>query len=124
MRTFVICICLFLGMAHPAKAFEDDPLLTFAACAGRLSAVMEYQWMFDGAASETTQTHRAAVLDLLNAVMEPARGRDVLMWRLQAKQAQYVLLTRATFNEDPEDAAWAWSRASYYQKACTSLLLS
>lgn len=124
MKTSLSLLCLWLGFATPTQAFENDPLRTFAACAGRLSAVMEYQWMFDGAASEVTQTQRGYVLDLLDAVMEPDQGRDVLQWRLAAKQAQSVLLTRATFNDDPTDAAWARVQADRYAQACTALLLS
>jgi len=108
----------------PAQSLEDDPLRTFANCAGRLSAVIEYQWMFDGVASEATQVQRAHVLDLVEAIMEPDQGRDVLQWRLSGKRAQSVLLTRATFNDDKADAAWAEQQALYYQQSCTSLLLS
>ena len=123
MRTLAICLCVSLGTAPPAFGFEDDPLRTFAACAGRLSAVMEYQWMFDGAGSEKTQADRAAVLDLIAAVMEPGQGRNVLQWRLEAKRAQSVLLTRATFNDDENDAAWARAQALQYQQDCSGMLL-
>ena len=80
--------------------------------------------MFDGAASEKTQADRAAELDLIAAVMEPDQGREVLQWRLEAKQAQSVLLTRATFNDDEDDAAWAHGQALQYQQTCSGLLLS
>ena len=80
--------------------------------------------MFDGAASEKTQADRATVLDLIAAVMEPDQGREVLQWRLEAKQAQSVLLTRATFNDDENDAAWAREQALQYQQACSGMLLS
>jgi len=80
--------------------------------------------MFDGAASEETKAQRAAVLDILAAIMEPDQGRAVLAWRLQAKHAQSVLLTRATFNDDPVDAAWAAAQAGRMTQSCTQLLLS
>lgn len=80
--------------------------------------------MFDGAASEDTQRQRAAVLDLVAAIMEPDQGRDVLQWRLQGKHAQSVLLTRATFNDDPADAAWAREQSAQMTRSCTGLLLS
>ncbi len=108
--------------AHPLD--PEQQLRTFATCAGRLSAVMEYQWMFDGAASEQTKAQRAAVIDLVHAIMPPERGRDVLHWRISAKQAQSALLTRATFNENADDATWARRQADRFARECTGLLLS
>lgn len=80
--------------------------------------------MFDGTASERTKAQRTAVIDLINAIIEPAHGRQVLHWRLVAKHAHAVLLTRARFNEDPTDAAWAEDQAVRLTHECTSLLLS
>ncbi len=128
MKTIAITIVL-LGSAWTTAASgspgaADSQLRSFAACAGRLSAMMEHQWMFDGAASERTKAQRAAVIELINAIMEPAQGRDVLHWRLMAKHAQSVLLTRATFNDDPDDAAWAETQAVRLTQDCTGFLLS
>lgn len=111
-------------IAHAQTIDTEQQLRTFAACAGRLSAVMEYQWMFDGPASEQTKTQRAAVIDLVEAIMPPDRGREVLQWRISAKMAQSALLTRAVFNDDPNDAAWASAQAARFERACTGLLLS
>ncbi len=122
MTTF----CLALG-ALPASAgssFETDPLRTFAACAGRLSALMEHQWMFDGDASEITQRQRAQLIELAGAIMAPEQGQQVLAWRINAKAAHHALLTRATFNDDPGDAAWAADMAALQAADCTALLLS
>ena len=80
--------------------------------------------MFDGVASEQTKAQRATVLDLLAAVMEPDEGKRVLAWRLDAKHAQSVLLTRATFNDDPLDAEWARAQAVRLPQECTGMLLS
>ncbi|WP_342076188.1 hypothetical protein [Yoonia sp. SS1-5] len=111
-------------LAGPARATEHQQLQTFAACAGRLSAVMEYQWMFDGVASERTKAQRATVLQLIEAVMPEDMGREVLHWRISAKLAQSALLTRATFNDDPADAAWATQTADRLTRDCTAFLLS
>lgn len=126
MKTLLHGFALSLGLlATPSVALEsDNHLQTFATCAGRLSAVMEYQWMFDGAASEQTKAQRAAVLDLIGAIMPSDRGRDVLQWRISAKLAQSALLTRATFNDDPVDAAWAQRTAARLTQECTGMLLS
>ena len=80
--------------------------------------------MFDGAASERTEKQRAAVLDLVEAIMPAERDREVLHWRISAKHAQSALLTRATFNADASDAAWAQQQANRLVRECTSLLLS
>ncbi len=109
----------------PLRAQTDDSQLRlFASCAGRLSAVMEYQWMFDGAASERTELQRASVLQLVEATMPDGMGREVLHWRLSAKLAQSALLTRATFNDDQSDAAWAAQMADRLTRECTALILS
>lgn len=103
---------------------HDNPLQTFAACAGRLSAVMEHQWLMQDPTSEATEAQRATMLTLVDAIMTPDQGRDVLSWRVDAKQAHAVLLKRATFNPDRTDAAWALRRADAELAACTGLLLS
>ena len=124
MKTFACIFSLFAAFSAPVRADDHSQLQTFATCAGRLSAIMEYQWMFDGDASERTERQRETVLDLIKAIMEPELGRQVLSWRLTGKRAQYVLLTRATFNDDASDAAWALQQATLYERECTGLLLS
>ncbi|MEJ8560199.1 hypothetical protein QTO30_02380 [Yoonia sp. GPGPB17] len=129
MKTFIhhllLCSALLSAPASHAQAFDpEQQLRIFAACAGRLSAVMEYQWMFDGDASEQTKMQRAAVIDLVEAIMPPERGREVLHWRISAKLAQSALLTRATFNADASDAVWARQQAQRFERECTGLLLS
>jgi len=101
-----------------------NPLQQFSTCVGQLSAQMEFEWLFNGPASEVTEMRRAAMLELVQAVMGEADGPKVLNWRITAKQAQAALLTRATFNEDPEDAAWAMQMAEDQAAFCTGLLLS
>lgn len=122
-RALIVAFCLPLT-ATTAMAHEADPLRTFANCAGRLTAVVEYQWMFDGPASERTSKQRDTILQLLGAVMEKDRGREVLNWRVTARMAQSALLTRATFNDDPTDAARAWRTSERMIADCKSFLLS
>lgn len=123
MKTLVLGLALTLAHSGIARA-DDAQLRIFATCAGRLSAIMEHQWMFDGPASEQTQIHRTHVLDLVAATMQDGQGREVLNWRLSGKRAQNQLLTRATFNDDDVDAAWAAAQATRYERACTAFLLS
>lgn len=122
LRTVIAGFALGL-FSFPALA-GADPLHTFASCAGRLSATMEHQWLMSDPASDRTEAQRAAMLSLIDAIMTPDQGRDVLAWRIDAKQAHAVLLTRATFNDNPADATWALRRAEAELAACTGLLLS
>ncbi len=126
MKTVLSLLFLALAVASaPLRAQTDDSQLRlFASCAGRLSAVMEYQWMFDGVASERTELQRASVLQLVEATMPDGMGREVLHWRLSAKLAQSALLTRATFSDDQSDAAWAAQMADRLTRECTALILS
>ncbi|EBA12819.1 hypothetical protein RCCS2_16019 [Roseobacter sp. CCS2] len=120
-----LCLALLCAPKADAQSIDtEQQLRTFATCAGRLSAVMEHQWIFDGPASEHTKIQRAAVIDLVEAIMPTDRGREVLHWRISAKLAQSALLTRATFNDDERDAAWAHERAQRLRQDCTGLLLS
>ncbi len=122
LRTIGFCV---LGVVLASSAYaSDDPLRIFASCAGRLSATMEHQWLMGDPNSDRTEAQREAMLSLVDAIMAPDQGRDVLSWRIEAKQAHSVLLTRATFNDDAEDAAWALTRAQTQLGACTGLLLS
>ncbi|MFY0632305.1 MAG: hypothetical protein JXQ91_00710 [Vannielia sp.] len=111
---------LLLLLALPARA---EPLeMQFAACTGRFSALMEHQWLLPDPAVEQTTRRRAAMISLLEAVMPPDTGREVLARRIEAKYAQAVLLTRATFNDDPDDARWAATRAEAAIASCAALL--
>ena len=114
---------LCLASTGSARA-HDNPLQTFAACAGRLSATMEHQWLLSDPNSDRTAAQRAAMLSLVEATMTPDEGRTVLNWRIASKRAHAVRLTRATFNDDVEDATWALNRAEAELAACTGLLLS
>lgn len=124
MKTFVCSLALAVSSSlPPAQAMPDDPATTFATCAGRLSAQMEHQWMFDGPGSERTGAQRAAMIGLLDAVIRPGEGRHILALRIDAKMAQAALLTRATFNDDMADAQRALRMAETRVGECTGLLL-
>ena len=106
---------LVLG-AFPAAA---DPLLReFAVCAGRLSAIMEDQWMFDGPASEQTAEELGAMVSLIEASMPEGAGRQVLAWRIDAKVAQRGLLHQARFARDSRLAETAAARAPAQAAHC------
>ncbi|WP_213546854.1 hypothetical protein [Vannielia litorea] len=111
---------LLAVLSTPARAEPLD--MVFAACTGRFSALMEHQWLIPTPEVDTTTRRRAAMISLLEAVMPAGRGREVLARRIEAKHAQAVLLTRATFNDDAEDAQWAATRAEAEIASCAALL--
>ena len=112
---------LVLGVG-PAAA---DPLLRqFAVCAGRLSAVMEDQWMFDGPGSERTAEELHAMVALIEASMPEDAGRQVMAWRIDAKVAQRALLAQARFARDARVADMAAARAEALAASCRAMVLS
>jgi hypothetical protein len=114
---------LMLG-AVPAPAAANPLLRDFAVCAGRLSAVMEDQWMFDGPGSEHTEAELLAMVSLIEASMETGQGRQVLGWRVSAKVAHRALLHQARFAQDQSVAETAAARAEALTAACRTMILS
>lgn len=124
LRTYVVASLSFLALSGAAaQAASDSPLRGFAVCTGRLSAMMEFQWMFDGPGSEETQAQRAQMIQLVEAVIEPGQGPTVLNWQINAKSALSQLLSRAAFNDDPRDAEWAREQASKLVMDCQQMLI-
>lgn len=122
LETFLAVLAVGLLTSGPATA---DPLLRdFAVCAGRLSALMEDQWMFDGPGSEQTQTELQAMVSLIEASIAPYEGRQVLGWRVNAKLAHRTLLAQARFATDPAVAETAAARAEALAADCRGMILS
>jgi hypothetical protein len=121
LETFLAVLTLGLA-GGPGAA---DPLLReFAVCAGRLSAVMEDQWMFDGPGSERTAVELGAMVSLIEASMPEGAGRQVMAWRIDAKVAQRGLLHQARFAQDPRRAETAAARAEALAADCRAMILS
>lgn len=80
--------------AEAEPDIPDDPLHFFATCAGRMSALMEHQWIVDGPASDATKARRADILDLVAALTPPGAEAQVMGWRVEAKAAHAALLAR------------------------------
>ena len=128
LKTFqaITAILILLSLAAPARltARPLDPLTAeFAGCTGRLSALMEHQWLLSDPEADRTETRRAAMIALLDAVTPPDAALAALARRIEAKQAQAVLLTRATFGQDPAQAAFAATRAEAEIARCLANLL-
>lgn len=121
MRTLAILAILPAAPAGQAAAGQDVVRI-FASCAGRFSAQMEHEWLLSDPAADRTGAERDRMIGLLETLTAPGVGR-ALDLRIEAKQAQTALLTRATFNRDRGDAHWARQRAETEIAACRSLLL-
>lgn len=113
---------IMLGVM-PAPGAADPLLRQFAVCAGRLSAIMEDQWMFDGPASERTAGELGAMVSLIEASMPKGAGRQVMAWRIDAKVAQRGLLHQARFQRDKRLAETAAARAEALAADCQEMLL-
>lgn len=114
----------------PAQTVPRSPaeqVRLFATCAGRLSALMEHQWLVDGPASERTEELRDGFTALIDATLPDARAYGLpapyaMHWRLTEKAAQAALLQTAQFGTDPMMAARSAAAAEARVAECTALL--
>lgn len=127
IHRFFLCTAI-LAFAAPLPALSQGQASTsllrqFATCTGRLSALMEFQFMTDGPASEITRARRDAAAALMAAVTAPDEARQALAWRIEAKAAQAALLQRATFGTDRRFAVRARRLALRQTAECEAMLL-
>lgn len=122
-RGLETCLAVLMFGAAMARGAADPLSREFAVCAGRLSATMEDQWMFDGPGSERTAEVLAAMVPLIEASMPEGAGRQVMGWRIDAKVGQRRLLQHARFAPDTRLAETAAARAEALAAECRSLLL-
>lgn len=111
-----------LFQAPPIFAQSAD-LRLFATCAGRLSALMEHQWLLSDPASDQTALQRDSMLSLVAAMTTPDDAARALNWRIEAKAAQATLLARASFGTNETTAARSAQRSDDLLAMCRSLLL-
>jgi hypothetical protein len=133
MKTILLSIVV-LGASQAAASppaqlspAPHDRARIFAECAGWLLALEEHQRLFDGARSELTATHRAAFLDLLDAVLPDAEAQGLpagtaMSWRVVARAEQGALLGRAAFAGDAWAREPARSAATARVDGCLRLL--
>ncbi|NBZ87713.1 hypothetical protein [Stagnihabitans tardus] len=108
----LICLCLTLA-SGPSLG---DELRTFATCTGRLSALMEHQWLMQDPAADLTKRQRDAFADLVQAVaLDPARAMSM---RIEAKAATAAALQAADFGGHPA----ARTRVMAQVRSCLRLL--
>lgn len=113
-----------------AMKFQALPLVaqtpdakTFAFCVGRLSALMEHQWLFSDPLAERTTAQRDAMLALAEAVALQTDQAKLILWRVEAKTTQAELLNIASFSTNKATAARAAQRSEELVSACSTLLL-
>lgn len=112
--------------ANQLLATPEAQVRLFATCAGRLSALMEHQWLHDGPASEGTRALRDAFVDLTDAagaaaVAEGLAAHQAMAWRVEAKAAAAGLLAQAAFGP-PDRRAGAERMAAARIAECRGLL--
>ena len=122
-------IALLTGSALGLQQIRGGLLQTFATCAGRLSATVEFQWIFGGSAAEPAERSVNGFDLLIEAVIGSREtagsvGRDLLNWRIDAKIAQSRLLNQSAFGQDPRLRRHAARAAKRYQQECEQLLLN
>lgn len=106
------------GLANP------DLVREFAFCTGKLSAELEHSWLLGNSQTRNIKGMRDAMEQLLEAVTSPDQRTQAMAYRVNAKFAHKRLLARATFNQRPEDAVWALSRAKAQISSCAQFILS
>jgi hypothetical protein len=125
LRTLLLAITSCLtGPLQASSAFaQSADLHLFATCAGRLSALMEDQWLIADPGSDQTALQRDALLSLVMAVATPDEEAKAISWRVEAKAAQAELLARARFGQNEKTAALAARQSDELIGMCRSLLL-
>lgn len=122
-KRFVVSLCLTclapLSLAAETGSIHD----AFATCTGRLAAQAEYERSQDAPHLHETEVLLGHFQDLLDATSASADWRDSIGTRIRAKLAHRAILTRASANKNPQDAAWAENRARKEIALCQSLLL-
>lgn len=113
----------FFGTLPTATNASDELVQDFAVCTGRYSAAMEHAWLMHTGDGDAFRDSRSRFETLLEAVTPNGKERDALAVRIDAKMAFASLLTRASFAEDPEEAAWAMTRAATQIRQCGMLIL-
>lgn len=111
-----------LALACPAGALPADPEARFATCTGRLTALLEHQWLMQDPAAARTLVLRDAMADLLLAVADPGGSAAARALRTEAWAQEAALLARAAFGEGGT-ALRAGRAAAAQIGECEALLL-
>lgn len=115
------------GLAPPGLETTEARIHKFSTCAGRLRALMEYQWLFQDPASDETEAMLLSYDDLIEALRPDAEaagisGTDIYNWRVAARMAHRNLLQQANFTKGRRARA-ARLRLNTQIGGCRQLLL-
>ena len=122
LRTLIAGALIMTGLIGPARA-NDDLVLVFAGCTGRISAEMEFAWLMRDARGVALQAQRERFVSILEAVMPPDRAREALSYRVEAKLAHSAMLNTAHFGTDARRAKMAKQQTQMNVQSCQTLLL-
>ncbi|MCO5135432.1 MAG: hypothetical protein M9908_14020 [Phyllobacteriaceae bacterium] len=101
MRALPFVLALLAPTAAPAQTLGLSPLADrFAACAGRLAGLMEYQWLADDPASQDTEARFQSMRELVDAALAPGKEAAALARETEAKLAWERLMKRAEEDGD------------------------
>jgi hypothetical protein len=114
---------VFQAATTSAQSNLSDPLYLFASCTGRLSAMVEHQWLIGDPGSDGTAALRDGMVQLMDAAMAEGQAQQAMAWRLEAKVAAAGLFNRALFSQNPAVAAWSRQRAMTLIEECRALIL-
>jgi len=122
IRTLIAGALIISGMSGVARA-QNDLVLVFAGCAGRMSAEMEFAWLMRDPRADALQAQRQRFVTILDAVIPSGRAREALGYRVEAKQAHSAILTTAHFGTDAKLSRLAKRQAQVNVQTCRNLLL-
>jgi hypothetical protein len=123
-RPSIVILAGLMGIFQAQAALgQTADLRLFASCAGRLSALMEHQWLLSDPEAEVTAAERDAMLSLVSTMVGPEDEALALTLRVAAKAVQADLLSQARFGQDDARAARAARQSDDLIGMCRSLLL-
>lgn len=117
-----VSVVFAASIGSVSHARSADTLSLFAQCAGRFSAEMEFSWLVGDQDSETPKQLRSYFVEMIDAVVTPEDGPDVLARRIESKMAHIALLSRARFSKNPTEIRIAAQTAERDVAFCRSML--
>ena len=123
-----VSVILWAGAAWAVPQSLSQRVQLFATCAGRYSALLEFQLMFDGHVTDEARSAKEQFEELLEAVLPIAvddglSGHAALDWRLTAKHAQSTLLHRGLLHHDAVIARQSKTMSKRLLRQCGSVAL-
>jgi uncharacterized protein (UPF0303 family) len=121
VKTWAIGVILVSGISVQAND-RNELSEIIATCAGRMSAELEFAWLFSDPDADLLEEQRRRFMEILDSI-GPSANPQQLAFRIDAKMAHATLLTAAFFGTDTARATWAKRRAETQRAACQNMLL-